>query len=349
MEKIYEILNGWHEFLVDPDRLIYAAAALLLTSALGLALGPVAGNANPVLWQGIDLIFGRIGDKLDRAGRPQADLIFRGFLITFFALILTFLLARTVHNWSMGSNYSPAIEILALSLTLTSGTVWYGLNRLYKAMGQKKVQKGAYYTLARSARVNLTGSDDFSITRSAIGFSARAFDKGLVAPVIWYIIFGLQGAFIYAVLAALAWRFGKNGLNRGFGAIPLMLEELLGYIPSIFSALIITLAGFFTPTGKLHKGIASWFGHRGRAFYAQGGMPLSALAWTLNLALGGPIQSIDGENQKLAWIGPKKATAKVDPAHLRRSIVISVTAHLLFLCMLLVVYIYGVRIFSTNA
>lgn len=334
MEKIHEILTGWQENLLDPERLIYAAGALALTSVVGLAVGPVAGNANPLLWQGIDLIFGRAGNKLDRAGRPHADLVFRGFLMTFFAVLLALFLSQKAQTLTERTAYGPFLEILLLSMVLTSGSVWYGLIRLYKAMDKKKALKGAYYTLARSARLNLTKSDDFAMTRAAIGFSARSFDKGLIAPIIWYFILGLPAAFIYTALAALAWRFGRNGLNKGFGAVPVALEELLGFIPSLFSALIITLAGLFSPTAKLHKGIASWFGSKGRAFYAQGGMPLSALAWTLNIALGGPAQSIDGETMKLIWVGPAKATAKVEPGHLRRCIIISIVAHLLLLCIL---------------
>lgn len=75
------------------------------------------------------------------------------------------------------------------------------------------------------------------------------------------------------MLAALGWRFGKDGFSKGFGAVPLALEKLMGYVPSLFAATLMTLATIITPTAAIHKGVAAWFGHKNRAPYEQGGYP----------------------------------------------------------------------------
>lgn len=144
-------------------------------------------------------------------------------------------------------------EVLALSLLLTSGTVWYGLLKLYFAMKEKKLTEGAFYTIARSSRTDLTAIDDYGITRTAMVFAARSFDKGLIAPSIWYLVAGLQGAFLYSALAALSWRFGRDGQGSGFGAFFNALEKLMGFVPMVLSGCLMAAAGLFTPTGGMTR------------------------------------------------------------------------------------------------
>ena len=236
-------------------------------------------------------------------------------------------------------------QVALLSLSLSVGTVWFALLKLYFAQDNEeyknKVGKGAYLGIARSTRTDLNASDDFGITRMGMNFSARSFDKNMVAPVIWYLIAGFIGVCLYAGLAALAWRFGKDGATKGFGATALALEKLLGFFPSILSGLLITMAGLFTPTAKIHKGITAWFGHKNRASYDQGGFALSALAWSLNVSLGGPAKDLKGDAIKNTWVGPPSATAKNDHKHLRRAIYINVIAHLLFIVTLLSLYVWS--------
>lgn len=163
----------------------------------------------------------------------------------------------------------------------------------------------------------------------------------MVAPVLWFVIAGYMGACIYAALAALSWRFGKDGASKGFGATALALEKLMGFFPSILSGILITMAGLFTPTAKLHKGVMAWFGHKNRAAYEQGGFALSALAWSLNVSLGGPAKDLKGDGIKNAWVGPEGATAKNDYKHLRRAIYVNVIAHILFIATLLSLYVWS--------
>lgn len=336
-----EILQQWHESFFDPERIPYAIAAILLTIIIGMVTGPLGGNAYPFIWQIYDKAFGRFGDKLDKSQRPKADLLFRGFLITMFALFIGFLAGKAMEALTAIPKFGTYYEIICLSLLITSGTIWFSLLKLYFAMEKHDVGQGAYYNIARSARTNLTTTDEFGITRTAINFSAFALDKGLVAPILWFVIAGFPGAMVYSGISALAWRFGKQGHSKGFGNTALALEKLLGVIPSILTGVIITCASLFTPTAKLHKGIASWVGHKSRASYEQGGFPLSALAWCLNVSLGGPSQDLNGYAIKSGWVGPEKATAKNDHKHLRRAIYINVLAHILFIGVLLGMYLWA--------
>jgi len=336
-----DFLLQWHTNFFDPDRIPTALAAMLLCVVVGMVTGPLLGNANAFMWIVIDRIFGRVGDKLDKPSRPAADLIFRGFLITMLVLVLSALLGKAFSPIIANIPLKGFMPVILLSLTMSAGSVWYALLKLYFAMENDGSTKGAFLAIARSTRTNLNASDDFGISRMGMNFAARSFDKNMVAPVIWFLIAGYIGICIYAGLAALAWRFGKDGATKGFGATALALEKLLGFFPSILSGILLTLASLFTPTAKMHKGITAWFGHKNRAAYEQGGFALSALAWSLNVSLGGPAQDLKGDAIKNTWVGPEGATAKNDHKHLRRAIYINVMAHILFVATLLGMYVWS--------
>ncbi|MDB2683013.1 cobalamin biosynthesis protein [Alphaproteobacteria bacterium] len=338
-----------HEQIISPDRLPIAAAAIILSIILGIVMGniPLGGNANPVAWQMIDTIFGTLGNRLDRKDRKRGDLIFRGFIMTTLAILLAYGLAQQGSDYAKSNDYGMIYETLMLSLCLTCGGVWHLLIKLYRTIESGKSEQGAYAALTRTTRTNLTATDSFGITRVGMNYAARSFDKSLVSPIFWFLILGLPGAFIYTALAAMAWRFGKDGFTKGFGASALALEKLMGFIPSFLAGTLIMLASTIAPTASITRSLSFLIGfalckiRRGVATYDSGGMPLSAMAWALDVTLGGASKDIEGSAIKSTWTGPPTATAKIDHTHLRRAILIHMGATLLFLAALGGAYLWS--------
>ena len=327
--------------ILDPDRIPYAFTAIFITIAIGLITGPLGGNANPLTWGGLDAIFGGLGDRMDKTHRARGDLVFRGFLLTATVLFFALLIGKFFEYLTQTGNFYGLMEPILLSLLITGGSVWFALLRLYFALEKNEVGQGAYYTISRSVRRNLTAGDDFGITRAGMGLAARSFDKGLVNPIFWYLVGGLPLALTYTVLAGLAWRFGKDGFTKGFGSVALALERLLGFIPAVYAAVLLTLASTFTPTAGIARSVSSWAGMKNRAPYEQGGFPLSVMAWALNVSLGGASQDLTGSAIKGVWTGPEGATAQLGHKHLRRALYLSLMAHFLFLASLGGAYIWA--------
>ena len=321
---------------MDIDRVPYLVGAILLTMIIGMITGPIAGNANSLLWGGYDILFGRIGDRMDKPTRSRSDLMFRGFLFTVVLLLFTLLFGEIVEKYNV-----YLMETLIVSACITSGSVWYIIIKMYFVLEQKGRVDGAYYGLSRSSRINLNTTDDFGITRTALSYSATSFDKGMVAPSIWYLIGGVPMLFVYVALSFTAWRYGKCGFTKGFGLVPLALEKMMGFIPSLFTGFLFTVASALTPSAKMHKSLLLWWGQKNHVPYGEGGIVLSAIAWPLGVSLGGPVQDISGYGLKKSWIGPDGATAQLDHKHLQRGIFINVIAHVLFILALLVAYIYA--------
>lgn len=307
--------------------------ALVLAAVVGAVTGALRNNANPFFWNMTDGVFGSIGARLDRKERKAGDLIFRGFFLTILGIVFAWLLGNAAAKLARQNEFYGMTEMVLLSLVLTGGAVWHALLKLYRALKKKQVGKGAYYTIARSTRVDLSNADDFGITRAGMAYAARALDKGAAAPVFWYLLLGLPGAYIYAVLAAMAWRFGKDHFTKGFGKTPLALEQLMGFAPHILSGILMAAAGLFTPTGGMVRAFAGLL-KAGRAPYAEGGLPVTAMAYSLGVSLGGPAVDLDGSTMKRAWVGPDGATAQLDAGHLRRALYICLIAYLLLIASL---------------
>lgn len=330
-----EFIASIHEHIFDPARLPIAIAALVLSVLLGAVLGPVGGSANPVLWRFLDGLLGGLGRRLDRADRDEADLIFRGFILTAIGMAVAFFIGKYAMYLSELYPEWNLVDMIALLFVTSSASVWSAQGKLYKALSSNNLVKGAFYAIVRTTRINLAEADEYTITRTGMAMGARAFDKMIVGPLLWYLILGLPAAFLYAGLAALSWRFGRDGFTKGFGRLALELEKLMGFVPNLIAGLLIALAGVFTPTGRMSGALTGFFAQKGKAPYFEGGWPVTATAFALNVSLGGAAQDLDGRALKRTWAGPEKATAQLSAQHLRRAGYIVFMAHILWLAALL--------------
>jgi len=348
MPNIAAIFEQLHAQVFNPDRMPVAVAAILIVSIVGVATGPLAGNANPILWRAVDFLFGPLGSRLDKTERKAGDLATRGLIITVMTLVFGFMIGQFFQSLSSHYPNFLIVDIVALSLVMSAGAGWYALIRLYKALHGKNLVKGAFYTISTTTRNNLSIADEFTITRVGIGMGAKILDKGVVGPVLWYLIAGLPAAYIYATLAALSWRFGKEGFTKGFGGAAMHLEKLMGFVPNVFAGMLIAFGGLLTPTAGMTRSLLAILPAReGHADYQQGGSPVTAMAYALKVSLGGATQDHEGSSIQRGWAGPAGATAKLEAGHLYRALYILVMAHLLFLAGLLAaIVLHGHGFFS---
>ncbi len=323
--------------IASPDRLMTALIALVITMLFGLLTGPVGGNANPLVWAVGDKFLGGIGRKAYNPDRDPGSLAFRGAIFSLFLILFVsaigaglYMLKRKYGMYAYGF-----AEPLLLTFTLSGGAVWAALTRLYRALSEgKQLKQGSFYPIAVSTRTNLNSTDDYGITRVGLGFMAVNFDKGLIAPMFWYIIGGLPLAYLYSGIALARWALAKEGFSKGYGDFALWLERIFGFIPHVIACIILSAAGLFTPKAQMTRAMIGLFSFKNGAPYNEGGLVVTALAWALNVSLGGPVVDRDGSTLKKSWVGSKNASAKVDKSHLKQAIYMSIMAHVLLLSLL---------------
>lgn len=330
--------------IASPERLNTAMIALLLVSIFGGVFGSISGNANPFLWGMLDRVFGGFARKTYKVGRSESSLHFRGAIILSLYIGLTGVIAACVVLLDKQFPFEGFMAPILLTCVLGGGATWSALIKLHRAIRaeNKKGQshqylpKGSYYDIAVSTRTNLNTTDTHGIIRGGIGFVSFSLDKGIIAPLFWFLIGGLPAAFIYSGIAAARWGLAKEGFAKGIGNLALTLEKILGLVPQFITTIILAFAALMTPSARLTRTVMGIFSKgAGRASYGEGGLPLTALAWGLGISLGGPVEDIDGSVLKRAWVGSGKSTAKVEIHHLRIAIYLSIMAHVLAFSLLL--------------
>ena len=338
-DLISHILNN----MASPERLNTAMISLVFVSVFGCLFGSFSGNANPFLWVLLDRVFGGLAKKTYKIGRSVSSLHFRGTLILILYIVFTALVTFVVVLLDKTLPLEGFMTPILLTCVLSGGATWSALIKLHRAIraenqkskANQNLPKGSYYDIAVSTRTNLNTTDTHGIIRGGIGFVSFSLDKGIIAPLFWFVIGGIPAAFIYSGIAAARWSLAKEGFAKGIGSLALTLEGILGFIPQLITTIILAFAALMTPSARLTRTVAGIFSKgTGRASYGEGGLPLTALAWGLGVSLGGPVEDRDGSVLKRAWVGSSKSTAKVEIHHLRIATYLSIMSYILTFALL---------------
>ncbi|MBD3806873.1 adenosylcobinamide-phosphate synthase CbiB [Sulfuricurvum sp.] len=135
------------------------------------------------------------------------------------------------------------------------------------------------YLVSRDTE-NLSDSD---IRKAAIETYAENLSDGVIAPLFYLLVFGLVGLFLYKAINTLDSMVGyRNERYEKFGKVSARLDDILNYLPSRITAVII-----LTLFGRLGRLDQTW--HYGRLHESpNAGYPIAAMALCLDLSLGGP-------------------------------------------------------------
>ena len=134
------------------------------------------------------------------------------------------------------------------------------------------------YLVSRDTE-NLSESD---IRKAAIETYAENLSDGAITPLFYLLAFGLVGLFLYKAVNTLDSMVGyRNEKYEKFGKVSARLDDVLNYIPSRITAILILVL-----FGKLDQIKQTW---RYGALHESpnAGYPISAMALSLGLSLGG--------------------------------------------------------------
>ncbi len=119
------------------------------------------------------------------------------------------------------------------------------------------------------------------IYKAAIETYAENLSDGVVAPIFYLLLFGLPGIAIYKAINTMDSMVGyKNEKYEKYGKVAAILDDILNYIPSRITAVLIMLRFrqrnifAFYKDGKKHDS-------------PNAGHPITAMALSLSLKLGG--------------------------------------------------------------
>jgi len=171
------------------------------------------------------------------------------------------------------------------------------------------------------------------INKAAVETYAENLSDGVIAPLLYLLLFGLPGAFVYKAVNTLDSMVGyRNERYEKFGKFAAKLDDVANYIPARITAILIILLtpkradmessptyntiSFQGSTPTNNKSIAKQciptlftkvFRNGKHHPSPNAGYPISAMAHALSIKLGGPT-SYFGKVKPKAWFGKGRET-----------------------------------------
>ncbi|MEM7119836.1 MAG: adenosylcobinamide-phosphate synthase CbiB [Pseudomonadota bacterium] len=274
------------------------AAALLLDALIGDPRWLWGRVPHPIA------LLGGLIDWLDRRlnRRDAATRHLRGIVVL---VLVTTLAAFT--GWVIVAitdliPFGWLIEAFCASVLIAQRDLYVHVRRVAQGLRDEGLDGG------RAAVAHIVGRDpkrldDHGVGRATIESCAENFADGVVAPVFWFLLFGLPGMAAYKAVNTLDSMLGhKSESHRAFGAASAHFDDVVNWIPARLSAFIVVLGACFMTGSRPGEGLKAVFRDAPQHNSPNAGWPEAAFAGALGIAIAGPRQygheTVDG-----AWMG----------------------------------------------
>lgn len=263
--------------------------------------------------------------RLNRIDRSDAVRQARGALVTILLLLLGILggfslsvLVRTVPAGGV-------LELLIVARCLTLRLPWGAMGRTVAAL-ETGGGEAARLAVGPLTDRQLWSLDDHGTVRAGVEGAAHALTHGVVAPALFYALFGLAGLLGWAAIDGTTRIIGhQTGRYRHFGAAARRLSSLIALPAALLSVLVVLLAALFVPRADLVRGMGDLTMGR-RHPLGTDALPIAAFAGVLGLSVAGPRREGD-RTVKEPWLGSGRARAV--PRDLRAAMALYATATLI--------------------
>lgn len=288
--------------------------AMWLAALLDLFLGDPAGFPHPV--RGV----GRLALVLEKLFRSLRFLPLRlaGVLTLISVVLITggsvFLLVDATSRMQPAAGFAVSAILLYFAIAPR--------DLADHAMSVCRALERGDLELARQSVAMMVGRDtarldETGVAKAAVESVAENTADGVTAPLLYGLLFGPVGAWVYKASNTLDSMFGyKNERYREFGWASARFDDLLNYIPARLTVLAVAFAAFILrldPVGSLRTVHQCARRHES----PNAGYPESAYAGALGVSFGGA-RSYGGRIKELPVLG--LADGRIDTGVLRLSV-----------------------------
>jgi adenosylcobinamide-phosphate synthase len=252
-----------------------AAAALALAWALDTRFGEPRDAWHPVAW------FGRamapVGESL---ARQRPALAFAGGAAAWFVAVGGVAAAASVVQQAL-LQQTPWLALPLLALALKPALAWRMLKdevcAVDTALARSLAEGRA--RLARLCSRDVSQLDAVAVRETAIETLGENFNDSLVAPLFWFVLLGLPGAWAWRAANTLDAMWGYRGRWEWAGKWTARADDLLAWVPARLAAALL-----WRPS----TGASRLCDEARRTPSPNGGWPMAALALRLGVRLGKP-------------------------------------------------------------
>ena len=284
---------------------------LLLALALDLCLGDMPAVwrhvPHPVAWVGGAVAW--LDRRLNREERSAAVRRARGALCVALLVLAAMALGWALERALGAVRYGWVIEAAVVAVLLAQKSLFD-----HVAGVATSLQQGGGLLAGRKAVQQIVGRDaesldEHGVARAAIESLAENVSDGVVAPALWYAVFGLPGLFLYKTANTLDSMIGyRSPRYLAFGWAAARFDDLVNIVPARLAAGFIAAAAFILPQTSGPRAVSVLVRDAAKHRSPNAGWPEAAAAGALGLALGGP-RRYGGTVVAEPWLGAGRARA----------------------------------------
>jgi adenosylcobinamide-phosphate synthase len=256
-------------------------ALLPLAIALDAAFGEPPGPVHPVVWMGRAI---SVCERLAPARGRLAQLV-AGAAIAL-AVPLVFASAAALVEGSLRAQH-PLLGLLVGAILLKTTFALRALGRAARvvrdAVADGRIDDARAGLRALCSR-DPSSLDDRALVAASIESVAENTSDSFVAPLFWFAILGLPGAFFYRATNTLDAMIGYHGKYEWLGKASARLDDALNFIPARMTAWLL-LAAAWLGRRDARRGARILARDGARTESPNAGRPMAAMAGILGLEL----------------------------------------------------------------
>jgi len=257
---------------------------LALALFLDLAFGEPPDAFHPVAWMGKVISF------LEKRGlsRPTSSHFAYGIMIAAAVVALFTIPTYFLLSYLKGVSLVAYVITGAVFLKLTFS--FRGLRttalKIKNLLLDDKVGKARFELRALVSRDASTLSQPQLVSATVESVAESTCDS-FVAPLFFFLIFGIPGAIAFRVISTLDSMIGYHGRYEYLGKFASRVDDVLNYIPARITALLLIAGAFFSERSSKRAWRVALRDHSKTAS-PNAGWPMAAAAGALNVQLEKP-------------------------------------------------------------
>ena len=254
---------------------------LFLAIIIDLALGDPPNVIHPVAWMGRVASF--LGKGCISQSRVVQFLYGVGIVVIIIGLFTVPAYFILLYLKSLSSVAYVVVGVILFKFTFSLRELRRAALRVKRLLLEDKLDEARFELRALVSRDtrNLTKPLLVSATVESV---AENTSDSFVAPLFYFLIFGVPGAIAYRVVNTLDAVVGYHGKYEYLGKFASRLDDVLNFIPSRLTALLLVLATFLSR----RDGRTSWrvaLTEHAKTESPNAGWPMAAIAGALNVQL----------------------------------------------------------------
>ncbi len=252
------------------------------------------------------------------------DSVLRGLLLVLSVVCVVSFISGAIYLYlgELNNTLNIIISSILASMFLSHKMLYDSVKDILVSPNKKE----AISMLVSRDTAQMSESD---INKASVETYAENLSDGVIAPLFYLLLFGFVGIVIYKAVNTLDSMVGyKNEKYENYGKASAKLDDILNFIPSRITALIIMII--------FKRSLFSFYKDGKKHDSPNAGHPITAMALGLGVSLGGDT-IYDGVLKKKAYFGDGEKEITV--LHVEKALKIRKTVDIVILTLFLFLFI----------